>query len=52
MEAACTYKMLEPTYQTIQCHIPENYILVLTVVRITNLITRNNLTVISSYEMT
>ena len=25
--------MLETTYQTMQCHIPENYILVLTVVK-------------------
>jgi len=44
--------MLEPTYQTIQCHIPENYILVLTVVRTTNLKIRNNLTVISNYRRT
>jgi len=52
MEAACTSKMLKPTCQNIECHIPENYILVFTVVRTTNLITRSNLTVISNYRRT
>jgi hypothetical protein len=52
MKAARAFKMLERTYQTTQCHIPENYILVLTVVRTTNLITRNNLTLINKYRRT
>ena len=50
MEAACASKMLEPTNQTTQCHIPESYILVLTVIRTTSLVTKNNLTIINKYR--
>jgi hypothetical protein len=50
IKVACVSKMLEQTNQTAWCHTPENYILVLMVVRTANLVTRNNVTVINKYR--